>query len=156
MTFLLFLIFLSACFVAGLPANFFPTGDWYKNLTKPSWTPPDWIFPVVWVTLYCNVSYAAARVAMMSEITLGLAFWALQIVLNAIWTPLFFGLRRIRMGLYVLIGLWLSVAATMVCFFAVDIVAGFLFVPYLVWVSIAGALNLAVLRLNPEQVGEVP
>ena len=60
------------------------------------------------------------------------------------------------MGFYVLIGLWLSVAATMVCFFAFDILAGFLFVPYLVWVSIAGALNLAVLRLNPEQEGEIP
>ena len=55
-----------------------------------------------------------------------------------------------------MIGLWLSVAATMVSFFAVDILAGFLFVPYLVWVSIAGALNLAVLRLNPEQEGEIP
>lgn len=152
MTFLLFLIFLSACFVAGLPANFFPTGDWYKNLTKPSWTPPDWIFPLVWVTLYCNVSYAAARVAMMSEITLGLAFWALQIVFNTIWTPVFFGLRRIRLGLYILIGLWLSVAATMVCFFAVDSVAGILFVPYLLWVSIAGALNFALLRLNQGKV----
>ena len=147
---------MSSYFVAGLPANFFPTCDWYKNLTKPSWTLPDWIFPLVWVTLYCNVSYAAARVAMMSEITFGLAFWALQIVFNAIWTP-FFGLRRIRMGFYVLIGLWLSVAATMVSFFfTVDILAEFLFVPYLVWVSIAGALNLAVLRLNPEQVGEIP
>ena len=60
------------------------------------------------------------------------------------------------MGFYVLIGLWLSVAATMVSFFAVDILAGLLFIPYLVWVSIAGALNLAVLRLNPEQVGEIP
>lgn len=151
MTFLFFLVFLSACIVAGLPANFFPTGEWYKNLTKPIWTPPDWIFPVVWFTLYCCMSYAAARVSVGAEINLGLAFWALQIALNTIWTPVFFGLHRIRLGLYVLIGLWLSVAATMVCFFAVDIVAGFLFVPYLVWVSIAGALNLAVLRLNPEQ-----
>ena len=55
-------------------------------------------FLLAWVTLYCNVSYAAVRVAMMSEIILGLAFWALQIVFNAIWTPLFFGLRRIKMG----------------------------------------------------------
>jgi tryptophan-rich sensory protein len=83
--------------------------------------------------------------------SLGMAFWALQISLNTLWTPVFFGLRRIKHGFYILVALWLSVAATMVCFFAVDTIAGVLFVPYLIWVSIAGALNLAVWRLNPEE-----
>ena len=155
MIILFFIVFFSACIAAGLPANFFPTGEWYEKLAKPPWTPPNWAFPIVWITLYCFISYAAARVAMSPEIGLGLAFWALQISLNTLWTPVFFGLRRIKQGFYVLVGLWSSVAATMICFFAVDIIAGVLFVPYLVWVSVAGALNLAVWRLNPEEVAKM-
>jgi tryptophan-rich sensory protein len=156
MTVLFFIVFFSACIAAGLPANFFPTGEWYKSLAKPTWVPPDWVFPIVWLTLYCFISYAAARVAIGPEMSLGMAFWALQISLNTLWTPVFFGLRRIKHGFYILVALWLSVAATMVCFFAVDTIAGVLFVPYLIWVSIAGALNLAVWRLNPEEAERMP
>jgi tryptophan-rich sensory protein len=77
----------------------------------------------------------------------------LQIALNGLWTPVFFGLRRMRLGLMVLGALWLSVAATLVALWQVDLWAGLLFVPYLTWVSVAAALNLAVIRLNPEEAG---
>ena len=148
---LLFFIFLAACFAAGATGALFPTGEWYKRLNKPNWTPPDWLFPVAWTTLYLCMSYAAALVAQDSNGGIGLAFWALQITINTLWTPVFFGLRQIKLGFYILAGLWIAVAATTVSFFLVNPLAGWLFVPYLLWVSIAGALNFAVWRLNPEE-----
>ncbi len=90
--------------------------------------------------------------AVLPDSTLALALWSLQIVTNMLWTPVFFGLRKLKAGLFVLGGLWVSVAATMLALWQVDWVAGLLFVPYLIWVSIAGALNLAVVRLNPDPV----
>ena len=56
-----FVIYLSACFVAGSTGGLFPPGDWYANLSKPSWTPPNWLFPVAWMTLYVLMAYAGAR-----------------------------------------------------------------------------------------------
>ena len=148
---LLFFIFLAACFVAGSTGALFPTGEWYKDLNKPSWTPPDWIFPVAWTTLYLCMSYSAALVAKGSDGGIGLAFWALQLAINTLWTPVFFGLRRIKLGFFILAGLWISVAATMISFFVISPLAGWLFVPYLLWVSVAGALNFAVWMLNPKK-----
>lgn len=83
-----------------------------------------------------------------------MALWSLQIALNGLWTPVFFGLKRIKLGMYVLTALWLSVAATMYALLQVDLIAGLLFVPYLVWVTIAGALNLSVWRLNPTEANK--
>jgi tryptophan-rich sensory protein len=99
------------------------------------------------------MSYAAARVAALSGTTPGtgqaLAFWSVQIALNTLWTPVFFGLKRMKAGLVVIGLLWLAVAATMLSFFRLDLLAGLLMVPYLIWVSIAAALNRAVLVRNP-------
>jgi tryptophan-rich sensory protein len=153
MIYVLFAIFLTACFAAGSTGGLFPPGDWYARLNKPRWTPPDWLFPVAWTTLYVCIAAAGARAAVSEGNSLAMALWALQIALNGLWTPVFFGLRRMRLGLVVLGALWLSVAATLVALWQVDMWAGLLFVPYLVWVSVAGALNLAVIRLNPQDAG---
>ncbi|MET4128285.1 TspO/MBR family protein [Roseovarius sp. MBR-6] len=153
MIYVLFAIFLTACFAAGSTGGLFPPGEWYARLNKPRWTPPDWLFPVAWTTLYVCIAAAGARAAVSEGNSLAMAFWALQIALNGLWTPVFFGLRRMRLGLMVLGALWLSVAATLVALWQVDMWAGLLFVPYLVWVSVAGALNLAVIRLNPQDAG---
>jgi tryptophan-rich sensory protein len=153
MIYLLFAIFLAACFAAGSTGGLFPPGDWYARLNKPRWTPPNWLFPVAWTTLYICMAAAGARAAMSEGNSLAMALWALQIALNGLWTPVFFGLRRMRLGLMVLGALWLSVAATLVALWQVDLWAGLLFVPYLTWVSVAAALNLAVIRLNPEEAG---
>ena len=144
----LFLVFLSACFAAGATGSLFPPDVWYQRLQKPKWTPPNWVFPVTWSTLYLCMSYAGALVAVSDDNGLGMALWALQIALNTLWTPVFFGLKRLRQGLLVLVLLWVAVAATMVVFFTINILAGLLFVPYLLWVSIAGALNYSVWKLN--------
>jgi len=154
MFWVLFLIFLVACLAAGSTGALFSPGSWYRNLNKPSWTPPDWAFPVTWTTLYLCMAVAGARVALLPDNGLAMAFWALQIALNGLWTPVFFGLKRIKLGMIVLSALWLSVAATIWALFQVDLIAGFLFIPYLVWVTIAGALNASVWRLNPDEAKE--
>jgi translocator protein len=148
-----FFIFLLACGPAAATGAMFSPGDWYRALAKPAWTPPDWLFPVAWTTLYLCMCFAAERVARMAGaeplVGLGLGFWALQIGLNTLWTPVFFGLKRMRAGMLVLSLLWLAVFATLVTFWRIDWLAGLLFVPYLTWVTVAGALNLSVIRLNP-------
>lgn len=156
MIWLFFGIFLVVCLSAGATGGLFPPGSWYKALNKPSWTPPNWLFPVAWSTLYVCMSAAAARVAISDGNGLAMALWSWQIALNTLWTPVFFGLRRIKAGFVVLATLWVAVALTLVAFWQVDWVAGLLFVPYLCWVTVAGALNLSVWRLNPEVANAAP
>ena len=135
-----------AALAAGATGALFPPGEWYKTLVKPAWTPPDWLFPVAWTVLYAAMVYAAWRVA-QAPIGLAapaLAFWAAQIVLNALWSPVFFGLHRIGGALAVLTLLWVAVVATLVLSLRADMVAGLLLIPYLIWVSYAGALNAKI------------
>ena len=146
--FTLFLTYLAACGAAAATGAMFQPGDWYRGLAKPRWTPPDWLFPVAWTVLYLAMSAAAARVASLPGTGQALALWSVQIALNTLWTPVFFGLRRIGAGLVVIGLLWLAVAATMVAFWQVDRIAGALFVPYLVWVTVAGMLNRSVWYRN--------
>ncbi len=151
MDWFLFAIFLAAALAAGTTGAVFEPGAWYRALAKPRWTPPDWAFPLAWSILYVAMAVAAARVAPLEGSAYAMAFWALQIALNTLWTPIFFGLHRMRFALGVMAGLWLAVAATMIAMWPLDRIAALLFVPYLAWVTAAGALNLAVLRLNPQE-----
>ncbi|MEL6101204.1 MAG: TspO/MBR family protein [Pseudomonadota bacterium] len=150
MFWIIFLIFLAACFGAGATGGLFPPGSWYDALKKPSWTPPNWVFPVTWFILYGCMAAAGARVALLADNGLAMALWALQIAFNGLWTPVFFGLQNIRLGMAVIAILWLSVAACMVALWRLDTIAGLFFVPYLAWVTTAAALNWGVWRLNPE------
>jgi translocator protein len=155
MSIALFLTFFAAASAAASSGAFFPTGAWYESLRKPVWVPPNWAFPVVWTTLYILMSWAAMRVGISGAegvvIAQALGLWALQIALNAIWTPVFFGLRRMRAALAIMAGLWASVVGTGLSFYNIDPIAGWMIAPYVLWVSIAFALNAAVLRLNPTQ-----
>ena len=150
MDIILFLIFLAACFSAGATGALFPPGLWYEKLQKPWFTPPNWMFPVAWTTLYLLMSFAGARVAGEAGSGYAMAFWALQIALNALWTPVFFGLRRLKQAIPVMALLWVAVAGCLVTHWAIDMWAGLAFVPYLIWVTVAGALNVSVARLNPD------
>lgn len=147
----LFLTFLAACGGAAATGAMFQPGPWYDALQKPSWTPPNWLFPVAWTTLYLLMSLSAMRVAQLPDAGQALAFWAMQIAFNTLWTPVFFGLRRMRAALVVMAFLWLSVAVTTLAFWQMDWLAALMFIPYLLWVSVAGALNFSVWRLNPDQ-----
>ncbi len=146
----LFSTFLLACAAAATTGALFEPADWYKRLDKPWWTPPGFLFPLVWTSLYLLMALAAMRVALLPESGQALAFWAAQIAFNTLWTPIFFGLHRMRAAMIVMMGLWLTVAATALAFYNMDMVAGLMMAPYVVWVTIAGALNFSVLRRNPE------
>ncbi len=149
MNWVLFAIFLAACVAASSGGRYFGPGPWYRSLDKPRWNPPNWVFPTVWSILYICIAAAAARAAPMEGSHYSMAFFAVQIALNAIWSPIFFGLEKMRAAFVVIVGLWLAVAATLVGFWQLDRLAGALFVPYLLWVSIAAALNWSVWRRNP-------
>lgn len=150
----LFAIFLAACGAAATTGSMFMPGAWYRGLSKPGWTPPDWVFPVTWTVLYLSAAIAAARVAPLEGSAYAMAFWAMQIAFNTLWTPVFFGLHRIRAAFVIMAFLWIAVAGTMVSFFQLDWIAGALFVPYLVWVTIAGALNGSVWMRNPNEAAQ--
>ena len=151
MDFMLFFMFLAATFAAGSTGALFPTGEWYKQLNKPSWTPPNWLFPIAWTSLYLLMSFAGARVAVLDGNAYAMAFWAMQIAFNAIWTPVFFGLRNLKGSLPFMAGLWLSVLGATITHWQLDLWAGLAFVPYLIWVTVAASLNVALVRLNPDQ-----
>jgi len=129
----------------------FPPGSWYESLKKPFWNPPKWAFPVVWTVLYIVIAVAASRVAGAPGSAMAMAFWALQIALNTLWTPVFFGLHRIKAGMVVIAALWVAVLGATINTFLVEPFAGWLMVPYLVWVTVAASLNAAVWWLNPDE-----
>jgi tryptophan-rich sensory protein len=156
MFWLLFCVFFAACLGAGVTGGLFSPGPWYRGLKKPWFTPPDWVFPVTWMVLYLCMALAGARAAMADNNGVAMAFWALQIAFNGLWTPVFFGLKQIRLGMVVVSFLWLAVLSAMLALWQVDWIAGALFVPYLIWVSIAAALNAAVWRLNPDMARNPP
>lgn len=145
-----FFIFLGACAAAATTGAMFQPGTWYDRLDKPPWTPPNWLFPVAWTTLYLLMSLAAARVVGLPGAGIALAFWALQIALNTLWTPVFFGLRHMKAAMVIIVFLWVAVALTMAALFRLDTLSGLMFVPYLVWVSVASALNYSVWTRNPD------
>ncbi len=146
----LYAVFLLACGPAWATGALFSPGEWYRSLDKPRWTPPNVMFPLVWTVLYASIAVAAARVAPLPDSQLALGFWAAQIAFNTLWTPVFFGLRRMGTALVVMALLWLSVAATLIAMWPLDRLAASLFVPYLAWVSVAWMLNLSLIRRNPE------
>jgi tryptophan-rich sensory protein len=143
-----FLVFLFACMAAGLTGSLFPPGEWYSELNKPVWTPPNWVFPVAWPILYLLMSYSGATLANLESAGSALALWALQISLNTLWTPVFFGLKNLKLGLIIILLLLVSVAICTYVFWLYAWISGLLFLPYLAWVVFAAALNAAVFKLN--------
>lgn len=150
MDYAIFFTLLVACSAAAATGALFPTGEWYKSLRKPWWNPPNWLFPVAWMVLYLCMSAAGALAANQPGAGQAMALWAAQLGFNALWTPVFFGLRRMGAAMVIVVVLWLLVALTLIALWQVDWRAGALFVPYLGWVSVAAALNLALWRMNPD------
>lgn len=146
--------FIAANVLAASSGACFRPGAWYDRLRKPAWNPPKWAFPTVWTILYAMIA-AAGYIAHEAGGGAPGAPWAmglytLQLALNAGWSAVFFGMRRPDLALWEIGALWLAIAATIAAFFAVEPLAGWLMVPYLLWVSVAARLNLEILRLNPE------
>jgi tryptophan-rich sensory protein len=145
------LVFVAATVAAALMGSLFRPGEWYERLKKPSWRPPNWLFAPVWSALYLMMAVAAWLVwkaAGLPAAGAPLALWLGQLILNAAWSPAFFGLKRPDLGLVVIVALWLAIVTTIVAFASISAAAAWLMVPYLCWVSFATALNFAVWRLN--------
>jgi benzodiazapine receptor len=143
--------FVTACFLAALTGAWFRPREWYERLKKPSWRPPSRLFAPVWTILYVMIAVAGWliwREAGFAGAGFPLAMFALQLILNAVWTPLFFGLHRPDLGFVDIVLVWVSIIATIVLFYPIHVGAALLLVPYLGWVTFATALNFAVWRLN--------
>jgi tryptophan-rich sensory protein len=126
--------------------------EWYPSLTKPSFNPPAWIFGPVWTLLYAMMGIALFLVLRRGWSTPGVrratVVFAIQLALNALWSPAFFGLRSPLAGLVVIVPLLAMIILTIVLFFRVSRTAGALLVPYVMWVAFATVLNVALYRLN--------
>lgn len=125
---------------------------WYPTLDKPAFTPPSWLFSPVWITLYALMGIAVWLVGRQGwnrpQVRLAIGLFVVQLVLNGLWSAVFFGARSIGGGLLVIVLLWLALAVTTRRFFTVRRAAGWLLVPYLLWVTYAGALNVALWWMN--------
>ncbi|AWY38424.1 sensory protein TspO [Pseudomonas putida] len=143
-----FPIFLLACAAAASSGFFFKPGEWYAALNKPGFTPPNWVFPVAWTTLYLLLAWVGYRLTLIPGSETLLALWAAQIALNTLWTPVFFGAHRVLASMVILALLWLVVAVMLVMAMRLDVITGLILFPYLVWLSLAAALNFSILRHN--------
>ncbi len=146
------LVFCVLVVMAALSGAFYKPGDWYDRLRKPSWNPPKWVFPVVWTVIYSLIAISGWLIWKDVGFGLILAVWIVQLILNAAWSWLFFGLKRMDFAFWDVLGLWLSIAVYMLLAWPVSITASLLFVPYIVWVTAAATLNWSVWRLNIDEV----
>ncbi|MCJ7498140.1 MAG: tryptophan-rich sensory protein [candidate division Zixibacteria bacterium] len=149
-------ISLIICQLAGFIGSLFTTPaipSWYATLVKPSFTPPNWVFAPVWTTLFLLMGISAFLVWRKGienpRVNLALRLFIIQLILNIIWSVLFFGLRSTLLGLVEIIILWTFILFTILYFFKVSKIAGILLLPYFVWVSFAAVLNFSIWRLNP-------
>ena len=142
------------CFAAAGVGSLFTRAaieGWYAALQKPSWTPPSWVFGPVWTVLYLAMATAAWLVwrrAGFAGARLPLTLFALQLVLNLVWTGVFFGLQMPGAAFAEIGLLWLFILVTAIAFWPISRVAAWLMVPYLVWVAYAATLNYGIWRLN--------
>lgn len=147
-------VWILLCLATGLIGSLFSPssspGEWYETLQKSSLNPPGIVFPIVWNILFILMGTAAWRIWKMCGPTLCLPLivFILQLILNALWSYLFFGLQNPGLAFIEIIILWLAILVTLISFYKIDKLAGYLLVPYLVWVSFAIYLNYAIVQLN--------
>jgi tryptophan-rich sensory protein len=126
---------------------------WYRDLRKPSFTPPDKVFPIAWTTLYALIAYSGWRVwsaAPSRQRDAALRLWISQLAANAQWSKLFFGQRRPTLALVDVFALEGSIIAYIAAAHKVDRAAAYAFLPYAAWIAFATVLNAEILRLNPQ------
>jgi len=139
------------CLGVGFIAGRFEPGQWYRELAKPSWTPPGWIFAPVWITLYILMGLAAWlvwRKAGMSAAAIPLAIFLIQLLLNGLWSYIFFGRHEMGLAFAEIIILWAFILVTMILFWQRQNLAGIFILPYFLWVSFAAFLNYSIWQLN--------
>lgn len=140
---------------AGLIGSLIVAGNfrtWYSTIRRPAFTPPSWLFGPAWTILYLLMGIAAFLVWQrgldVAAVRVALAWFLVQLGLNASWTPVFFGLHRIGLALVVILLLWAAIVITIFSFLRVSPIAAVLLLPYLLWVSFATVLNASIWCLN--------
>ncbi|XP_041985434.1 translocator protein-like [Aricia agestis] len=128
---------------------------WYQTINKPSWNPPNWIFGPAWTVLYCGMGFASYMVwrdcgGFTNKSILPLTLYGGQLVINWMWTPVFFRLHQIGLALIHIIALDAAAAACTASFIAVNKNTVYFMVPYLAWLSFATALNYSIWQLNKD------
>lgn len=141
--------------LAGFIGSFFTSATvdtWYQTLTKPSFNPPGWIFGPVWTLLFILMGLALYLVWNQGwkkpEVRIGIYFFAGQMFLNVLWSFLFFYFQNPLYSFIEIIILWLAIFGTIITFYKVDKRTLYLLLPYILWVSFAAVLNLAIVLLN--------
>jgi len=144
-------VWLVVSFSAAAVGSGFMPGEWYAQLNKPAWNPPSWLFGPVWTVLYVMMALAAWLVWRRGGFAAQrrpLVLFFSQLGLNALWSPLFFGLRNPALAFVEILLLWCAILATLLAFWKVRSLAGILLAPYLAWVSFAAFLNFTLWRMN--------
>lgn len=143
------------CELAGIVGSVFTTPSipgWYAGLAKPSFNPPNWIFGPVWTALYAMMGVAAYLIyekgLKRKEVKRALAVFAAQLLLNALWSIVFFGAHMILAAAVVIVLLWAGILASILLFRPISKAAAWLLLPYILWVSFATALNVSLYFLN--------
>ena len=144
-----------ACQCAGFIGSIFTAPSiptWYAALNKPPFTPPNWLFAPAWITLYLLMAIAAYLVWRKGLDTSGVAralvIFLVQLVLNALWSVVFFGFQTPLWGVLVIVLLWVAILLTILKFFRISTAAGALMLPYILWVTFASILNISIWLLN--------
>lgn len=155
MNFKKLIISILICQAAGFIGSFFTVPSiesWYATINKPSFNPPNWIFAPVWTTLFLLMGIALYRVwnkgIDTKYVKIAITIFGIQLLLNSLWSILFFGMESPLLGLIEIVFLWLAILFSIIYFSKVDKIAAYLLVPYIAWVSFAAILNAAIYMLN--------
>jgi len=144
------------CLAVGYSSSTFTkegVATWYPTILKPSFNPPNWVFMPVWTLLFILMGVAAGLVwdkikEQNEEVKKALGFFLVQLILNAVWSYIFFGLKNPMLALVEIVLLWLMIYETYLKFTKINKTAGYLLIPYMAWVSFAGILNASIWWLN--------
>lgn len=149
------LVFVMACELVGIASTPFTLAGiptWYQALNKPLFSPPNWIFGPVWTILYFLMGVSAFLVwekgLRARGVKIALYYFLAQLILNFVWSLLFFGLHSPILAFLDIVGLWILIVLTIIKFFAISRVASYLLLPYILWVSFAAVLNFVIVILN--------
>jgi len=149
------LIAILGCQIAGIVGSLFTSPSiptWYATLRKPDFSPPNWVFAPVWTFLFVLMGVSAYLVWNKGlenrKVRISLLIFGIQLVLNVVWSFLFFRLQSPLYAFFEIIVLWLTIVLTILNFFKISRAAGWLLIPYITWVSFAAILNFSIVRLN--------
>ncbi len=145
------LAFIAIALVPAFIGNAFPPDAWFVEWAKPSWNPPSWIFGPVWTVLYTLIGYLgylACRSTLSIQRYGAFSVYAIQLALNGLWTPLFFGYHGLGLALITIVAFWVAIRLNIVAFYRIKPASGLLLIPYLLWASCATLLNAAIWNLD--------